>query len=154
MATSRILPISILEASNTTNTVTFNYVIEIQNDPPPGETYPVAANVSFSAYDSASPNPNYVTPSAQPVQVTTEISSKHWDSAQQSVTVDCSTFTANPCYLVISPTDVNDESIPASIQFNAPNITRPLPCPVCSPTVVEVHIRITGGSVVIDCDKK
>ena len=153
MTTSRILIVEESQGDAEGCIVPFNFTVEIQDDPDPDGGYPVDASVSFLAYDSSSP-PIYFSPDPMDVSVDDEVSSKHWDSDPQTVDVDCSTAQTNPCTLIISPTDGGeDENIPMTVQFNCPccpperrSARRHQAALPCSPPVVEINIRVTGGT--------
>lgn len=149
--TSRILIVDESQGDAEGCVIPFYFAVEIQDDSDPND-YPVDATVSFLAYDSSTP-PIYISP--DPMDVTVDYDEddpKHCDSPRQELDLDCSALQTSPCTLIINPADDNgDFCVQKVITFTCPCAERrsahrrqaALPC---SPPVVEINIRVTGGT--------
>jgi hypothetical protein len=149
--TSRILIVNENQTGTSGCLVTFQFQVEVQDDDDEND-YPKTANVSFLAYDGAG---NYFSPNPiTDIEIDFDSATpKHCDSGTQTVQVNCSTATTSNCTLIISPTDNEDQSVPMTVPFTNPchgkypSGHHPVVTPG-SPPVVEINIRVTGGTVI------
>jgi hypothetical protein len=129
--------------------VDFSVIVQIDD---PDNDYPVTANLSYQAWDSSTPEislPVDGPPTCSVYKPIDPPADKKWQSDPFTVTVDCTLAQTNPCTLYIDATDDGaDPDYPKTSQFDSPCLGFALPPAVLgsSPPVVEINIRITGGS--------